>query len=113
MNIDGLVKKQRGYFDSGKTRSVDFRLEKLRALKAEMKLREGRIHFLGSDSHNMDTRPPRLGKAPGRRPDFSASPPVPAPPSAFWFPGCSWARHAPKCARQKTALLRPTAGRRQ
>ncbi len=26
-------------------------------------LREGRIHFLGSDSHNMDTRPPRLGKA--------------------------------------------------
>lgn len=44
MNIEGLVKKQRGYFDSGKTRSVDFRLEKLRALKAEMKLREGRIH---------------------------------------------------------------------
>lgn len=26
-------------------------------------LREGRIHMLGSDSHNMDTRPPRLDAA--------------------------------------------------
>lgn len=26
-------------------------------------LREGKIHLLGSDSHNMDTRPPRLGEA--------------------------------------------------
>lgn len=26
-------------------------------------LRDGRIHFLGSDSHNMETRPPRMGEA--------------------------------------------------
>ncbi len=29
--------------------------------KAIRMLREGRIHLLGSDSHNMDARPPRLG----------------------------------------------------
>jgi len=31
--------------------------------KAIRMLREGRIHLLGSDSHNMDARPPRLGEA--------------------------------------------------
>ena len=31
--------------------------------RAVRMLREGRIHFLGSDSHNMDARPPRLGQA--------------------------------------------------
>jgi len=31
--------------------------------KALRMLREGRIHFLGSDSHNMEDRPPRLGAA--------------------------------------------------
>jgi len=31
--------------------------------KALRMLREGRIHLLGSDSHNMDSRPPELGKA--------------------------------------------------
>ncbi|MCI8505005.1 MAG: aldehyde dehydrogenase [Lachnospiraceae bacterium] len=44
MNIEELVKKQREYFDSGVTKSVEFRLKKLRALKGELKLREGRIH---------------------------------------------------------------------
>ena len=31
--------------------------------KACRMLHEGRIHFLGSDSHNMSSRPPRLGDA--------------------------------------------------
>jgi len=31
--------------------------------KAIRMLRQGRIHLLGSDSHNMDARPPRLGAA--------------------------------------------------
>jgi len=31
--------------------------------KALRMLREGKIHFLGSDSHNMDARPPRLDAA--------------------------------------------------
>jgi len=31
--------------------------------KALRMLREGKIHLLGSDSHNMDSRPPELGKA--------------------------------------------------
>jgi len=31
--------------------------------KALRMLREGKIHLLGSDSHNMDARPPRLGAA--------------------------------------------------
>jgi aldehyde dehydrogenase (NAD+) len=44
VNIEELVKKQREYFDSGVTKSVEFRLKKLRALKGELKLREGRIH---------------------------------------------------------------------
>lgn len=44
MNIEELVKKQREYFETGATKSVDFRLEKLRALKAEMKRQERKIH---------------------------------------------------------------------
>ncbi len=31
--------------------------------RAVRMLREGRVHLLGSDSHNMDARPPRLGVA--------------------------------------------------
>lgn len=31
--------------------------------KALRMLREGKIHFLGSDCHNVTTRPPRLGEA--------------------------------------------------
>lgn len=31
--------------------------------KARRMLEEGKIHFLGSDSHNMSNRPPRLGEA--------------------------------------------------
>lgn len=31
--------------------------------RARRMLREGRIHLLGSDCHNMSTRPPRLGEA--------------------------------------------------
>lgn len=31
--------------------------------KACRMLREGKIHFLGSDSHNMSSRPPQMGKA--------------------------------------------------
>lgn len=31
--------------------------------KARQMLEDGRIHFLGSDSHNMSSRPPRLGEA--------------------------------------------------
>lgn len=43
--------------------NADFFLRWRTRRKALQMLREGRIHFLGSDSHNMDTRPPRLGKA--------------------------------------------------
>jgi protein-tyrosine phosphatase len=31
--------------------------------KALSLLREGSVHFVGSDSHNMSSRPPRVGKA--------------------------------------------------
>lgn len=31
--------------------------------KAISLMREGKIHFVGSDSHNMTSRPPRIGKA--------------------------------------------------
>lgn len=44
MDMDKLVKKQREYFASGATRPVKFRLEKLRALKAEILRREDQIH---------------------------------------------------------------------
>ena len=44
MNIGELVKKQREYFNSGKTKPVDFRLEMLKELKEEVKRQEGRIH---------------------------------------------------------------------
>ena len=31
--------------------------------RARRMLREGRVHLLGSDCHNMETRPPLLGSA--------------------------------------------------
>ncbi len=44
MDLEALVKRQREYFDSGVTKSVEFRLEKLRALRAEIRRKEGRVH---------------------------------------------------------------------
>lgn len=43
--------------------NADFFLQWRTRRRAVQMLRDGRIHFLGSDSHNMDARPPRLGKA--------------------------------------------------
>lgn len=47
-----LMQCNAGFFLSWKTKG-----------KARRMLAEGRIHLLGSDSHNMSARPPRLGEA--------------------------------------------------
>lgn len=43
--------------------NAEFFLELRTRRKALHMLREGRIHLLGSDSHDMESRPPRLGLA--------------------------------------------------
>lgn len=43
--------------------NASFFLSRLTRGKAVKMLRRGKIHFLGSDCHNMETRPPRIGKA--------------------------------------------------
>lgn len=47
-----LVQANAGFFLNGRTRRLALRL-----------LREDQIQLLGSDCHNLDTRPPRLGSA--------------------------------------------------
>lgn len=43
--------------------NASFFLNRRTKRKALRMLREGKIHFLGSDCHNMTTRPPRIGDA--------------------------------------------------
>lgn len=43
--------------------NADFFLDWRTRRKARRMLAEGKIHLLGSDAHNMTSRPPRLGKA--------------------------------------------------
>lgn len=43
--------------------NADFFLNWRSRHKAEKMLREGRIHIIGSDCHNMSERPPRIGEA--------------------------------------------------
>ena len=52
MDLDILIQSNAEFFLTRRTERVALRM-----------LREGRVHFLGSDAHNTGTRPPNLGKA--------------------------------------------------